>query len=293
MRIAMFLCAALALMWVLPLPSKAQTAAPAGDTKPVTFLDLIGGKTLPLSLKLKELNGDWRRFTASGMSSTLESFITMAATEGRGMPGPTVFYTKGLTVTLNGETFLIAYQQEKAPVDLQQAMQGEIPPTPAVTADTSLNLALLNLRNAGNILDIRPFKLEDELAAGTEEQTILTKAREKALQSQSANNIRQCLIAVQIYAQDHEMTMPPMDNIDQVVAVMHLPEKVWKHPLTGEPYRANAKIGGKKTGELGEPQTVVIFYEGSNWTNGTRVVGFLDGHVELLREDRLNELLGQ
>lgn len=217
----------------------------------------------------------------------------MAATEGRSMPGPTVFYTKGQTVTLNGETFLIAYQQEKTPIDLQRAMQGEIPPTPAVTPETSLNLALLNLRNAGNILDIRPFKLEDELAAGTEQQIVLTKAREKALQSQSSNNLRQCIISVQLYMQDHEMALPPMDDLNQFWAAMHLPDKVWKHPLTGEPYMANAKIGGKRGDAVGEPQTVVVLYEGSNWSDGKRVVGFLDGHIELLPEDRLKQLLDQ
>ncbi|MHB0938115.1 MAG: hypothetical protein ACYC6A_17125 [Armatimonadota bacterium] len=294
MRTPMLLCAALALMWVLPLPSRSQAAAPAGENTPVTFVDLIGGKTLPLSLKLKELNADWRRFTTSGAANSMETFITMMATEGRGLPGPAVFYTKGQTVTLNTETFLIAYQQETKPFDFQQVMERhELPQPQPLTPETTLNLALLNLRNAGNILDIRPFKLEDELAAGQQQQNALTHARVKALQSQSTSNLRQCLVALQIYAQDHEMMLPPMDNLDQLVAAMHLPEKFWKHPLTDEPYLANAKLAGKKIDVFGEPHTVVVLYEGTNWPDGKRLAAFLDGHVELLPEARLNQLLGQ
>jgi len=162
MRTLMLLCAILALMWVLPLPSRSQGAAPAGENKPVTFVDLLGGKTFPLSLKVKELTGEWRRFTTSGMSSGMETFIMMAATEGRGMPGSTVFYTRGQTITLNTKTFLIAYQQETKPFDFQQVItEHKLPEPQSLTPETPLNLALLNLRNIGHILDIRPFKLEE------------------------------------------------------------------------------------------------------------------------------------
>ena len=293
MRTLMLLCAALALMWVLPLPSKGQ-AAPAGGNQPVTFVDLIGGKTLPLSLKLKELNADWRRFTTSGMSSTMETFIMMAATNGKGVPGPIVFYTKGQTITLNAETFLIAYQQETKPFDFRQVMEHNQPPrVEPLTPETSLNLALLNLRNIGNILDIRPFKLEDELAAGNAQRTIIDRAREKALQAQSISNLRQCTIAVMMYCQDHDETLPQLVNVQELMLDVALPGEVWKHPLTGELYAANEKMSNVPIGEIENPAITVVLYEGTTWSDKTRCVAFLDGHVEKVDEARWNEIKRQ
>ena len=293
MRTVMLLCAALALMWVLPLPSRSQGAAPTGENKPVTFVDLLGGKTFPLSLKVKELTGEWRRFTTSNMSSGMETFIMMAATEGRGMPGSTVFYTRGQTITLNTETFLIAYQQETKPFDLRQVMEeNEFPAPESLTPDTTLNLVLLNLRNISNILDIKPFKLKDELAVNTERQAVLDRAREKDLRSQSACNLRQCILAVLMYAKGQNNTLPPLNDLNQLIA--DLPEYMksnWKHPLTGELYIANAKIGGKPVDDFEKTQDVVVFYEGTNWSDGKRLIAFLDGHVLLLLEAYVNELI--
>ncbi|MHB0938116.1 MAG: hypothetical protein ACYC6A_17130 [Armatimonadota bacterium] len=292
MRTLMLLCAALALMWVLPLPSRGQAAA--GENTPVTFVDLIGGKTLPLSLKLKELNGEWRRFTTSGAANSMETFFMLAATNGQGLPGPSVFYTKGQTVTLNTETFLIAYQQEAKPFDLQQVMERhELPQPQPLTPETTLNLALLNLRNAGNILDIRPFKLEDELAAGKEQRTVIDRAREKALQAQSMNNLRQCCIAALSYAQDNDEVLPLLDDIEQLQQDVGLPGDVWKHPLTGEPYVANLKMSNVPLGEIENPAVAVIFYEGTTWADGSRCVAFLDGHIEKVSAARWDEIKGQ
>jgi len=289
----MLLCAALALMWVLPLPACSQ--APTNENPPVSFVELLGGKTAPLSLRLKDLTDEWRRFsTSGGMSGGLESFLMMAATEGRALPGPSVFYTKGQTVTLNTETFLIAYQQEAKPVDFRQIMENhELPAQQPLTPDTPVNLALLNLRNIGNILDIRPFKLEEELAAVKEQQTVMSRAREKALQTQSMNNLRQCDIAVLMYAQDHDETLPAFDKQENWNAELALPAQVWKHPLTGEPYKANVKVGGKPLGQFDNPATVVVLYEATTWTDGKRNVAFLDGHIELVSADRWNELKQQ
>lgn len=293
MRILMLLSAALALMWVLPLPSKGQ-AAPAGANTPVTFVDLIGGKTLPLSLKLKELNADWRRFTTSGMSSTLETFIMMAATNGQGVPGPLVFYTKGQTFTLNAETFLIAYQQETKPFDLRLIMEyNQLPQVEPLTPETSLNLALLNLRNIGNILDIRPFKLEDELAAGKAQQTVADRAREKALQNQSMSNLQQCMIAVLMWCQDHDETLPQLDDLEQLKNEVGLPIDVLKHPLTGDSYVANVKLSNVPIGQIEEPARTVVMYEGTTWSDKSRCVAFFDGHVEKVDEARWNEIKRQ
>jgi len=169
----------------------------------------------------------------------------------------------------------------------------EAPKAQPLTGDTALNLALLNLRNVGNILDIRPFKLEDEVVAANEQRTILDVAREKALQSQSMSNLRQCDIAVLMYCQDHDETMPQMDNVEQLKKDVAAPEQVWKHPLTGELYMANAKLSNVPLGQIDNPAVVVVMYEGTTWSDKSRCVAFLDGHIEKVNEARWNEIKQQ
>jgi prepilin-type processing-associated H-X9-DG protein len=279
MRTLMLLCAVLALMWVLPLPARSQAAA---EARPVTFVDLLGGKTLPLSLKLKELDGEWRRFT-TGSGGGMEQFYMMMAMREGAPFGGSAYYTRGRTITVGTETFLVAYRREQEPFNIQRLiMMGERgmegPPQPEpLTAETTLQLSLLNLRTLGTILDITPFSLEAEVTVGKAQQDAL-------LREKSANQLRQITIGILMFTQDNDETLPRMNNTTEAIAASNLGEDIWKHPATGEFYRVNAGIGGKALGEIEDPGVTVLCFEATPWPDGKRHVAFLDGHTEYLTE---------
>jgi len=253
--------------------------APAGEIPAVSFVDLIGGKTAPLSLKLKDLTGEWRRFTTGENAGGMESLMAMRA-GGAPSTGP-AYFTRGLTVTLGTETFLVAYRQESKPFDFRQAImhndEEEMPHPDPLTADTILQLSLLNLRNIGNILDVSPFDLEHEVAAGKALQ-------DELLRNKSANQLRQITIGMLSFAQDNDEILPVMNDLQQAIEASNLDEKVWKHPVTGEFYQVNTGIGGKALGDFEDPSEAVLCFEVTPWPDGKRYIAFLDGHVELMPE---------
>lgn len=92
----------------------------------------------------------------------------------------TVYYTQGKTMSLGGETFLVAYQYQRKELNIiRMAIDSEknggkepdlekLVSEGKVTGDTPLTLALLNVRSIGSITGIRPFDLATEIAEAAE-----------------------------------------------------------------------------------------------------------------------------
>lgn len=182
-------------------------AAPAFGQN-VEFQELISGKSAPLSLTLKDLNSDWRRMTVEvkgdgkgvGLGEILGPLMQagMMSEMGKnkgGKPGEVaaaaigmmllsglfggggeepVYYTKGQTLSVAGETFLVAYRVKKSSLNLmemfaQSAMEGGKEPDPTrmlpgkLSAESPLVISLLNFKTIGSISDIRPFDLNKEI----------------------------------------------------------------------------------------------------------------------------------
>jgi hypothetical protein len=183
-------------------------AAPAlaqGDVSPV-----LAGKDLPLEVKLKDLNGDWRRLTIAtadrgkgDMGSMLSQLMALgsmgdkpgakgkgasdaagamlgmsllsAMFGGGGGTAEPITYTRGQTVSLGGETFLVTYVYEKPQPNLMEmAMQAgaaggepdfeKMMAGSKLTGESPLTLTLLNARSISTIRGIRPFDLNREIA---------------------------------------------------------------------------------------------------------------------------------
>lgn len=114
--------------------------------------DILAGKTAPLTVKLKEMNGDWRHVSivsSSGKGAAgnpLGSLMGLAALGSKtgdgkkddpaaAMMGLSLlggmfggggdgdagsYYTQGKTVSMGGETFLVVYQYKKPELNLGQ-----------------------------------------------------------------------------------------------------------------------------------------------------------------------------
>jgi len=266
------------ILLTLALPSFAQQAT----------LDILTGKTAPLTLKLGQLDGAWRCISPTPPKSGADTFLLLIASSQSHQPLPVnVMYTKGDTVAAGGEVYLIAYNRPPQPQPTEEQMQRREAAKPVpLTADSELTLCLLNIRTMGSLLDIRPFDLQQELAENKEQ----AKMSLRDAQTASLNNLRQLAIAVQIYAQDHDQTLPPMDNAERLKVMLKIDLAVFTKPGTNEPYQPNAALGGKKLAQLPDPAQVVVYYEATPWPNGLRCVAFLDSHVEVVADQKWAEL---
>ena len=102
----------------------------------VTMEQVLAGKDYPLTLKLKDPDGTWRRFTAATGNEPMNPYRAMYGMAG----GGSTHFTKGQTVTVGGETYLVAYRIQTKPFDMvawqQMAMRGGgQPPEPEKPTD--------------------------------------------------------------------------------------------------------------------------------------------------------------
>jgi hypothetical protein len=181
-------------------------AAPAFGQS-MDFQQLFSGKEFPHTLKLAELDGDWRRVSIGiagaqkgGLSDMLGPLMQagmmsdgdkgkgkndaaaamlgmsfFSSLFGGGEKKEPVYYTKGKTVTVGSETFLLAYCFEKPELNLMQlaadsekngkdpdfskaAMDGRLTP------ESALTISLLNVKSITTLNSIRPFDMAQEIA---------------------------------------------------------------------------------------------------------------------------------
>ncbi|MFN3650715.1 MAG: BON domain-containing protein [Armatimonadota bacterium] len=201
-----------ALLLFLPLALAAPAAAQSVSPDQQVF-----GAELPYTLKLKELGPQWRRMRikdaapkSDGMDMMKQLMqLGMAANAGKaggeggaddgaaamlgmsllgslfggGEKEDPVSYTRGQTLVLGGETFLVTYRYEAPTLDLAaMAAQAEAdededeededaePDFGALfggggkmTEESELKLALVNVRTIGAMTDLRPFDLQKEI----------------------------------------------------------------------------------------------------------------------------------
>jgi hypothetical protein len=190
--------AAAALVLTLSAPAFAQGT---------DFQQLFSGKDFPQTLKLKELNSDWRRVnigiagaSKGGLMDMLGPLIQagMAADSGKGkgkddpaaaMIGMSLFsslfgggetkepiyYTKGQTVAVGSETFLLAYHFQKPETNFMQLAadaekSGKDPDMTKLADEGKLNpesdlmISLVNVKSITTLNSIHPFDMAQEIA---------------------------------------------------------------------------------------------------------------------------------
>jgi prepilin-type processing-associated H-X9-DG protein len=253
--------------------------------------ELLSGKQVPLALKLKDLDGSWRRTRVSSPDSN--ALLGMYA-QIMGGSGGGVYYTKGETVVLDGLTFIIAYQHLTKPVDTTALFRGGTPPeTEPLTPESPLALALIQLRTAGTLGDIRPFNLDEEIAEQAGVRQAVEGAQDRNVNLNSVNNLKQIGIGLAMYTDDNNKKYPDLSDsqsMKKALARYITNEKVFVHPKTGKPFQPNSSLSGKEAGWPNPPADLVVVYEDEPAENGTRAVLFGDGHVERVSETRWQEL---
>ena len=258
--------------------------------------DLISGKNIPLTLQMKDLTGtEWRTLTLSNStaSGNIQELMVMGLVYGA---GGGAYYTKGQMTSLAGETYIMAYRVQPKALDfagLTGANRRPLKPE-ALTPETTLSFSLLNIRTIGSLEDIRPFNLEQELAASAkiaEAFEAPVKGRpetaqrlpQEDLNAASLSNLKQLALALSMYAQDWDAQLPPMDDPATVKEAL-LPYAnsgaIFINPMTKKPYLPNAKFSQRKLIHLPYPAEMVVFYEAQPQPDGSRDASFLDGHAK-------------
>lgn len=127
-----------------------------------SLANVLSGNTVPTSIKLKELTPEWRVMSTNGQFEigNFQAFIGLFG----GGSFATNYYTKGQTVSIGSETYIVAYSL----LSLADKVSPEMP----------LNLSLLNLKTIGSMSNIRGFETIAE-----------TKVLEKQLASLQVANI--------------------------------------------------------------------------------------------------------
>lgn len=185
-------------LWML-LPAFVSLAAlpQAGfaQEKSGNLEDLFGGRSHPISLKMKDLDGSvWRRIKiggsdkkddAGGLGGLMGAMFGGGGGGEEGMggfmsalmgpmlsgistAGPNVYYTRGQTIVLGSETYLVAYQPKTKEIDFGMIMKmkdvNTLPPPKPLTLESPLVMSLLNLRTVGHLNGIQPVDVQAEIA---------------------------------------------------------------------------------------------------------------------------------
>lgn len=284
---------ALAMLFLLLLPVSVWAAqvSPTMD-----FPTALSGTSIRLSMKMSEFDSSWRRVTVTGAQDLASSYAAMS-----GIPVGT-HYTRGETVSIAGETYLIAYSPPPNSAAMGFMMFGRSGATvEAVTAETPFALSLLNVRTMSSLSDIRPFDLEAELAAFAEANSRLQSIMEsrasvgvvEANDDGSLSNLKNVALAAQMFMADYDDKIPPVDTAEAFRKALEeyvASDDVFQDPDTGELYAVNASLQGKSLSAIQDPAVLVLVYQPTPRDDGTRGVGFLDGHVKRVSDEEWQKL---
>lgn len=259
--------------------NEAATSSRAGA---VRMQDVMAGLNLPLVIAVKDLNRDYRRVIIGGQSDMMGLQMRMMGVMAGVEFG--LYFTKGQTISLGGETYLIAYRPQTRidPQAFQNRGHGnDTPPEPTkLSPNTRFALSLLNLRSTDSLNDIRPFDPKQDIEGPQETNAASTRNLQRLGQGiLTYLNARGRGVLPQLGAR-----LTPASK-RAFYPFVH-DQRLWLHPATDEPYRPNPLLSGKRVNQILNRQFVALIYEAMPATDGTRGVLFLDGRVERVTPER-------
>jgi prepilin-type processing-associated H-X9-DG protein len=137
----------------------------------------------------------------------------------------------------------------------------------------------------------------------------LTEARPEAEQVQCMNNVHQLGVAIAGYSADNKGRLPPPDSWPEAIKSHLDDETILAEPGAadqGRAYAMNAALAGKRMEDIRRPSQTVMIFEcapGAPPAGGADslppkphhprgyVIGFCDGHVEVIAKNDLDRLI--
>jgi hypothetical protein len=279
LRIAM-----LALLPVLSMtPADSQ---PASFTRELTLKELIAGKAVPLSVRAKDLSEEFVRFRLTGSSTDDVHRMMIRNMYGMNVADNSIYFTKGDTLKLESGTYLIVYSPENR-VDMEAIMRHD---TVALQSPRKLRLrdklllSLLDLKNVGNISDMRPFDADTDM----ENEADRNQAVVNTLQKLGAgilgwkHNVGQERLPKWSHLVTQELRQRMYPYVHD--------RRLWDNPSTGETFRLNAAMSNVRLPDVTNRGEVYLAYEVTPSADGTRGVLFADGRAERVNSERWETL---
>ncbi len=206
-----------------------------------------------------------------------------------------LLFTRGQTLELGGDLYLVAYQQRSSPIldnvaMVQQMMergqeqeQSTSDPLEALrlAPETEVTLQLLNVHVMGHMKDISVFNMQVTNAE-------LDKAELIARKGQSLQQLRQLAQMTQMYTRQNNGKLPPVTTFGLLQSTVGdaggRPGRMPRQSDLDKMYLTNLALTGHKLADFPRPEDVVLVYEAKPWPDGKRGVAFLDGHAGFMSE---------
>ena len=251
----------------------------------MSMKQVLSGKTFPLMYQLKDLNTEWHAFNMSDGGAN--SLSLLYSIYGAGLGAGNSYFTRGEEVSIGSETFVIAYHPKQKLLNL--ALMSAPAPSPELTdslkmkEDSVLMLSLVNLRSASVISELRGFDMKEILAQNDATKETPTETSDKLKGISSDSNLRQVALAIAMYAQDYDSTLPPMKTyakFKEAVMPYVKNEAFFQNPISKEDFVLNDILSSHKLAHIINPTEFAAIYEANPAPDGTRVVGYVDGHIK-------------
>ncbi|MBR6471816.1 MAG: hypothetical protein IKS83_08460 [Victivallales bacterium] len=117
----------------------------------------------------------------------------------------------------------------------------------------------------------------------------LAQAREKSRQINCVNQMKQCLLSLLLYVEDHDGMLPPAEVSDEFLIYLSPSREILDCPVSGAPYRycGNEEISHNS---IEHPSRTILMFCCQE-EHEQAVVGFADGHVECMDKELLLDIL--
>lgn len=277
---------------------------PTTATPPdITMQEVLSGRDFPLTLRLGDLvksAREWRQFVPTSDNGLTELVLGAGAGSRSGvLDSVLAVYTQGRIVRVEGTAFLIAYKREVNPEELEKIGRSDAP-APRLSADTVVNLTLLNVSGLKGLSNVRAFNAALVAPALSSAQKLAAQADEQS--GANLSNLRQIGMALMQYTQDYDERMPIMNSATKAQIASDFfargesrsvqerlypyikNKSVLSNPQTGELYKPNGILSGRNLQHIANRQSFVAFYDATPDASGKRAILFLDGHVQRISE---------
>jgi len=269
-------------MMSMGLPPTGSVVLPGAPV--ATIQQVFAGKVAPLTMAFGALTPAWRRVRINDTIGLVE-MANGIASDMRKAHDPRI-YTRGQCVTIEGETYLIAYRLVAPVVE-----NGEQVLPPPLARDTPLTLSLVKYATCQQFLDIAAVNPRKEIAAANKPANRVFPVKPAAVSPEETSllQLRQVATAMQMFVQDNKGKYPTFHTSREcgqlLMPYLGKPELLID-PRAGEPYLFNLNISGHHEAEIGEPVKTVVVFEAKPGRDDTRGAAFADGHARRLRETR-------
>lgn len=111
------------------------------------------------------------------------------------------------------------------------------------------------------------------------------RAAEGSVRERQLNNLKAWNVAMIQYLQDKTNHYPDMGSAATVKKTLWryvISDKGSVDPVTKRLYQPNPYLSRKSAAAISDPSKMVMFYEAKPNSDGTRAVGFADGHCALI-----------